>query len=282
MADGSFSTGSVVTQLPFSSLRKKQLSWPVWQAMPPTCSTCKSTVSASQSSRSSRTFCTCPDCSPLRHSRLRERDQYTASPFSAVCSSASRFIHATVSTRPLAASCATAAIRPSLSHGTSSSQAFIRGPSVSHLYPAAAQMRLGLAHGEFAEVENARREHRIGFAFQHALREVLEVAGAARSNHRHADRLGNRARQRQIEAVARAVAVHAGEQDLARTGALHALCPVDDVDSRGAQPDEVDALHHPAGGDVQAGYDTFREPHQVLPNALSAAACALLSSSLPS
>src|SRR2546430_7601938 len=52
----------------------------------------------------------------------RERAQYTASRVAAVCASASRFIQATVSTRPLSASCATAAISPSPFHGTSSSQ----------------------------------------------------------------------------------------------------------------------------------------------------------------
>src|SRR3989442_806090 len=50
-----------------------------------------------------------------------------------------------------------------------------------------------------------------------------------------------------------------------------------------AQADEVHALHHPAGGDVQAGDDAFRQRHaQALPTALSAAACALFNSSLPS
>src|SRR5205085_10716151 len=49
-----------------------------------------------------------------------------------------------------------------------------------------------------------------------------------------------------------------------------------------AQADEIDALHHPAGGDVEAGDDAFSEPHYFLPSALSAAACAVLSSSFPS
>src|SRR5207247_8555343 len=120
MSEGSLSTGSVVTHLPFSSLRKKQLSRPVWQAMPPTCSTLSSTASASQSRRTSTTFCTCPDCSPLRHNRLRERDQYTASFFSTVCWSASRFIHATVRIFPEDASCPTAGLSPCSFQGTSS------------------------------------------------------------------------------------------------------------------------------------------------------------------
>src|SRR3989338_6863832 len=58
-------------------------------------------------------FWTCPDSSPFRQSFLRERDQYTASFFCQVSFNASRFIHATVSTRPVAASCATADTSPS-------------------------------------------------------------------------------------------------------------------------------------------------------------------------
>ena len=45
------------------------------------------------------TLCTWPDSSPLCHSRLRERDQYTASPFSTVSAKASRFIQATIKMR---------------------------------------------------------------------------------------------------------------------------------------------------------------------------------------
>jgi hypothetical protein len=75
MSAGSLSTGSVVTHLPSSSLRKKQLSRPVWQAMPPAWSTRSRIASESQSSRISRTFCVRPDSSPLRQSFLRERDQ---------------------------------------------------------------------------------------------------------------------------------------------------------------------------------------------------------------
>src|SRR5947209_1021455 len=116
MSEGSFSTGSTLTQLPFSSLRTKPLSRPVWQAMPP------------------------------------------ASP--------------------------------------------------SHVL-------LRLLHGELAEMEHARRQDRIGAALEHSVGEVLERADAARGDHRHADRLGDRPRQAEIVAVAGPVAVHAGDEDLA-------------------------------------------------------------------
>src|SRR5574340_9298 len=90
--------------------------------MPPTCSIFSSTTSLSQSRRVSLTFCTWPDSSPLRHSLLRERDQYTPRPVRAVSSSASRFIHATIRISPLAASCAIAGTSPCASHLTVSSQ----------------------------------------------------------------------------------------------------------------------------------------------------------------
>ena len=51
-----------------------------------------------------------------------ERDQYTARPSCAVAASASRFIHASVSTLPVPASCAIAGTSPSLFHFTASSQ----------------------------------------------------------------------------------------------------------------------------------------------------------------
>src|SRR5439155_18618428 len=97
-------TGSVSTQrrsapVPSSRL-KKQRRRPVWHAIPATDSTVRSTASASQSRRSSSTRSTCPEVSPFFHRTLRERDQYTASPVLAVLASASRFIHASISTSP--------------------------------------------------------------------------------------------------------------------------------------------------------------------------------------
>ena len=48
-----------------------------------------------------------------------------------------------------------------------------------------------------------------------ALDEMVERADAARGDHRHRHRVGDGAGQREVEAVAGAVAVHRGEQDLA-------------------------------------------------------------------
>ena len=49
----------------------------------------------------------------MRQSLPRERDQYTASPVATVFARDSRFIQASMSTSPEAASCATAGTRPS-------------------------------------------------------------------------------------------------------------------------------------------------------------------------
>ena len=64
-----------------------------------------SSASPSQSSRSSSTASVLPDVSPLRHSCSRERLQNQPSPVSRVSRSASSFIQASISTRPVAASC---------------------------------------------------------------------------------------------------------------------------------------------------------------------------------
>ena len=58
---------------------------------------------------------------------------------------------------------------------------------------------------------------------------MLELARAARGDHRHVDRVRDRARQLEVVAVLRAVAVHRGQQDLPRA-ALDALArPLDGV-----------------------------------------------------
>ena len=56
----------------------------MWQAPGPSCSTLIQTASWSQSTRISTTRWTWPELSPLRHSALRERLKYQASPVSMV------------------------------------------------------------------------------------------------------------------------------------------------------------------------------------------------------
>ena len=70
-------------------------------------------MSPSQSRRASTSRCVLPEVAPFRHSSRRERDQYTTSSLANVFSNASAFIHASMSTSPVSASCVTAGIRPS-------------------------------------------------------------------------------------------------------------------------------------------------------------------------
>ena len=81
-----------------------------------------------------------PDSSPLRQSLRASATSRPPRPLRPSASSASRFIQATISTRPLAASCATPATRPSLvpSHLRRAS------PSQPHLDAARAHVLLGL------------------------------------------------------------------------------------------------------------------------------------------
>src|SRR5207237_3439611 len=95
--------------------------------------------------------------------------------------------------------------------------------SFSDLDSSALRARPRVAHRVFAEMEDARGKHRVRPALEHALRKMLEIAGAAGGDHRYADRLGHRAREREVKTVASAVAVHAGEEDLACAARAQAL-----------------------------------------------------------
>ena len=80
------------------------------------------------------------------------------------------------------------------------------------------------------------REHRIGAAFRDGVDEVVQGPGAARGDHRHRHRVGHRAGQRQVVAVLGAVAVHAGEQDLAGAAVRPLARPRDGVEAGGLAP----------------------------------------------
>ena len=92
--------------------------------------------------------------------------------------------------------------------------------------PSRASSALASRDGELAEMEDARGEHRIGTADADAVGQVLERADPARGDHRHRHRVGDRPRQLEVEAALRAVAVHAGEQDLAGALGRHAARPL--------------------------------------------------------
>src|SRR5664279_5734207 len=66
--------------------------------------------------RISSTRWVCPELSPLRHSALRERLKYQASPLAIVLRSASSFMCATIRTSPLRASVATQVTSPDASN----------------------------------------------------------------------------------------------------------------------------------------------------------------------
>ena len=95
---------------------------------------------------------------------------------------------------------------------------------------------LYLAHAVGAEVEHARGEHGVGLALDDALGKMLERAHAAARDDgdRHGAR--NRTGERQVEPGLGAVAVHAREQDLARTAARGLLGPLNGIDARGVAP----------------------------------------------
>ena len=69
-----------------------------------------------------------------------------------------------------------------------------------------------------------------------ALGEVLERAHAAARDHRHRHRLDDRARELEVEAALRAVAVHAREQDLARAALRHLARPFYGIESARLAP----------------------------------------------
>ena len=112
---------------------------------------------------------------------------------------------------------------------------------------------LGLRDREPAEVEDRGGQRGVGTGLQR-VGEVLRGARAAGGDDGHADRLADRARQLEVVAVVRAVAVHRGQQDLPRA-ALDALArPRDDVAARrGAPAGHMDlpalAVRPPAGVD---------------------------------
>ncbi len=68
-----------------------------------------------------------------------------------------------------------------------------------------------------AEVENRRGQHRTGMAFTHTLDQMVQIAHAATRHYWHIDCIGNRAGERKVIAIARSVAVHAGDEEFAST-----------------------------------------------------------------
>src|SRR5665213_1983866 len=82
-------------------------------------------------------------------------------------------------------------------------------------------MLLRLGDGEGAEVEDRGGEHGRRATLGDAVDQVVERADAARGDDRNRYGVRYRPREREIEARLGAVAVHRGEQDLARTQLGH-------------------------------------------------------------
>src|SRR5215831_15223810 len=82
-------------------------------------------------------------------------------------------------------------------------------------HAARAQVGVGFLNRVLAKMEDRGRQHRVGVTLGDALVEVLERAHPARGDHGDRDAVGHGAGEGEVEAVARTVAVHAGEEDLA-------------------------------------------------------------------
>ena len=82
-------------------------------------------------------------------------------------------------------------------------------------------------------MKDARRQHGIGLALNHALGKMLERAHTAARNHRNRHRARHGAGERQVKSGLGAVAVHTGEQDLAGAATSRLLGPRHRVDARG-------------------------------------------------
>ena len=78
-------------------------------------------------------------------------------------------------------------------------------------------MFLGLADGVFAEMKDRGRQHSAGPALGDAFNQMIQITHATRGDHRHIHRVTDRAGQGQVEPGLGAVAVHRGQQNLART-----------------------------------------------------------------
>src|SRR5262245_13324635 len=80
-------------------------------------------------------------------------------------------------------------------------------------------------------MEDRGRQYRGGVPVANALDEMIEIADAARCNHRYGNAIGNRLRQRNVKALPGAVAVHGGEQNLTGTERDHFLGIFDGIDA---------------------------------------------------
>src|SRR5579862_397372 len=81
--------------------------------------------------------------------------------------------------------------------------------SRSNSYALVSEKALHITHRVFAEVKNARCQHRVCFALDQHLRHVLEFTGATTGNYRHSHRLADPTRNLQVESCPGAVRIDA-------------------------------------------------------------------------
>ena len=102
--------------------------------------------------------------------------------------------------------------------------------------PAAAIARLRLSDRELAVVEDRRREHGVGAPLHDAVDEIGERSHATRRDDRNIDRSTTARVSCEVEAGARAVAIHAGQQDFAGAARRDFARPRDGVEPVGVRP----------------------------------------------
>src|SRR5581483_10065915 len=182
---------------------------PVWHAGPAG-RTRTSSASPSQSSRISSTASVLPEVLPLCQSCPRERLQNHASPVSRVSRSASASIHASMSTRPSAASWTIAAF---------SSGCIPERDSQPAQLLAQRDEPLGVFVEDGREERRLRHRERFG--------DVARVPGAARGDHRERDGVAQRGELLEVVAVLRPVTVDGGDEQLAGAALLALAGPLE-------------------------------------------------------
>src|SRR5438445_7434747 len=103
--------------------------------------------------------------------------------------------------------------------------------SCSHRDAVLSEKRFGLRNRIGAEVKNGGREDGIGSATDETFEQMVEASDASRGNHRHRDRVGYSAQKVKIVALSGAVAVHAGQKQLAGSQGAHALAPSQHIEA---------------------------------------------------
>ena len=168
---------------------------------------------------------TLPLVAPFRHSSSRERDQKWASPVRSVASRAAALAHASMRTLPSSASCTMTGSSASVAGqvrsriGQPSHAATSSAPtgSAGRTHRDATRRELGLERWDGGDlvVQERGEEGRLGAAIGQDLDHVGAAPRPTRGDDGHPDRIGHGARQLDVVAAARPVAIDAGQEHLA-------------------------------------------------------------------